>query len=207
MSARTDALWAKQNVHPGARESMFAAAAEHLGQQRVLYVGSYVDVAASFVFDDVTYFDMDARAEKFFGDRDGVEAIIAANRDDAEHARFDFFRGDYTRPEDRPDGSFDLLVSLYAGFISEHCTDLLRSGGHLLTNNSHGDASMASLDPRYDLAAVIVTRGDRHVLSTNDLDTYLEPKKGDPPTVESLHASQRGVAYTKSPFIYVFQKR
>jgi hypothetical protein len=46
-----------------------SAVADLLGRQGTRYTGSYVDLAASFVFDDETYFDMDARAEKFFSDR------------------------------------------------------------------------------------------------------------------------------------------
>ena len=51
---------------------------EHVGDGRVLYPGSYVDVAASFVFSNVTYVDMDRRANRFFGDADGVREIIDA---------------------------------------------------------------------------------------------------------------------------------
>jgi hypothetical protein len=40
---------------------------------RVLYPGSFVDVAASFVFPAVTYVDSDGRAAKFFDDVEGVD--------------------------------------------------------------------------------------------------------------------------------------
>lgn len=42
----------------------------------VLYPGSYVDIAASFVFPSVTYVDIDARAARFFSDSNGVDEII-----------------------------------------------------------------------------------------------------------------------------------
>lgn len=59
----TGRLWNEQNRHAGDRPALFAAAADVLGEGRVLYPGSFVDVAASFVFPDVVYVDSDARAE------------------------------------------------------------------------------------------------------------------------------------------------
>ena len=43
---------------------------------RVLYPGSFVDIAPSFVFPQVTYVDMDDRALRFFADRQGVEDVL-----------------------------------------------------------------------------------------------------------------------------------
>ena len=37
----------------------------------------------------------------------------------------------------------DLLVSLYSGPLSGHCTPYLRVGGMLLANASHGDVALA----------------------------------------------------------------
>ena len=97
-------------------------------------------------------------------------------------------------------------MSLYAGFITEHCTRHLRVGGTLLVNPSHGDAAMASIDPRYELAGVVDAGGGRYRVSRNDLDTYLIPKKQQLVTVETLRETGRGVGYTKSPFAYLFSR-
>lgn len=88
--------------------------------------------------------------------------IIAAHKGPTE-PDVTFIHGDYTSPLDLPDGGFELLVSLYAGFISEHCTQHLGVGGTL-------------------------------------------PKNPQDITVESLHASCRGVGYTTSPFAYLFTR-
>ena len=40
-----------------------------------------------------------------------------------------FIEADYSDSLDLDDGAFDLLVSLYAGFVSEACTRHLRVGG------------------------------------------------------------------------------
>ena len=93
---------------------------------------------------------------------------------------------------DLPAASFDLLVSLYAGFVSEHCTDYLKIGGTLLVNPSHGDVAMASIDPRYELSGVVVSRDGDYRVRTEDLSTYLIPKSPVDVTPTTLHDRGRG---------------
>jgi hypothetical protein len=207
MKPATEKLWAKQNQHQGDRLRLFTAVAANAETSRVLYPGSFVDIAASFVFPVVTYVDSDRRAAKFFDDIEGVDEIVSANQASPGARAIQFIAGDYRDELDLPDESFDLLVSLYAGFISEHCTRYLAVGGHLLVNPSHGDAAMASLDPRYQLAAVIKSGGDNgYRVDTKNLDTYLVPKKPQTVTVEHLQQLGRGIGYTKSPFAYLFER-
>ncbi len=205
MKPKTAELWAKQDQHEGDRWRLFTAIADTIDAKTVLYPGCYVDIAPSFVFQSVTYLDMDRRAPKFFADTEGVAEIIAEH-DGPAHPDFSFIHGDYTDQLDLPNDHFDLLVSLYAGFISEHCTQHLRVGGILLVNPSHGDAAMASIDPRYELYGVVVSRSGNYQVNITNLDTYLIPKKPQEITMESLHQSGRGVGYTKSPFSYLFTR-
>jgi len=65
---------------------------------------------------------------------------------------------------------------------------------------------MASIDQRYQLAAAVTSANGIYRIRTDDLDSYLIPKKPPGPTVASLHESGRGVAYTKSPFAYLFTR-
>lgn len=46
---------------------------------------------------------------------------------------------------------FDLLISQYAGFISDTCINYLKVNGYLLVNNSHADAGLAAIDKDYKL--------------------------------------------------------
>ena len=172
----------------------------------MLYPGSYVDLAPSFVWPSVTYVDIDRRAGQFFGDESGVQQLLVGHDADPSMHRARFIRADYTDPLDLDDGEFDLLISLYAGFVSEACTRYLRIGGTLLVNPSHGDAAMASIDERYRLTAVVTSQSGRYSVSSRHLDTYLAPKRDVAVTKEYLHASGRGVAYTKSPFAYLFER-
>ncbi len=105
-----------------------------------------------------------------------------------------------------PDEGFDLLISLYAGLVSEHCTRHLRIGGQLLVNPSHGDAARASIDPRYELTGVILSRSHDYVVSNSALDTYLVPRRPTEVTVDLIKKTGRGIVYTKSPFAYMFTR-
>lgn len=205
MEDLTAKLWEKQNQHPGDRLRLFTAVGSHLDARTVLYPGSYVDVAASFAFESVTYVDSDARAARFFSDTTGVDEIIAEHVPSEEDRSWRFVGADYTSTLDVRDASVDLLISLYAGFVSEPCTRYLRTGGWLLVNSSHGDAAIASIDSRYRLVAVVQSRSGTYSVTDRSLDSYLIPKRELELTPDLIHESGRGVAYTKSPFAYVFQ--
>ncbi|WP_417580993.1 hypothetical protein [Pelagibacterium sp.] len=204
MKEKTLAIWEKQDQHKGDRWRLFQAICAAVPARRVLYAGSYVDVAPSFVYDDVTYADMDNRAAAFFADTEGVKQIIA-NHDGNVEGRFEFVHSDY-RTLDMEADSFDLLISLYAGFISEPCGRFLRIGGHLLVNSSHGDAALAALDSRFKLVAVVLSTNKHYRVTDQDLDSYMIPKRPQTITRDSLMKSGRGIAYTKTPWAYLFER-
>lgn len=51
MKPKTAELWAKQDQHQGDRWRLFSAVGGSVDATTVLYPGSYVDIAPSFVFD------------------------------------------------------------------------------------------------------------------------------------------------------------
>ncbi len=204
MKDRTRRLWDGFAQHPGDRLALFRAVAEAFDVSTAFYPGCYLDLAPSYVIDDVTYLDVDRRSAQFFADTEGVDEIIRSDRRAGEPAKWSFLAADYSSELDLPRFHFDLLISLYAGFVSEHCTDHLRAGGLLLVNPSHGDAAMANLDPRYRLVAAVTSRDGTYVVRRDELDTYLIAKRDTEVTRESLHATNRGIAYTKPAFAYLF---
>lgn len=206
MKTKTRKLWTEQDRHPGDRQRLFTAVVDAVAAESALYPGSFVDLAASFVLDDVTYVDIDKRAAAFFGDEEGVRELIEEHGGPAT-ASVRFLHQDYADPLALPKKTeFDLLISLYAGFVSEHCTGWLRIGGTLLVHPSHGDVAMASLDERYILAGVVNARNGEYRVERTNLDSYLWPRRPTEITVESLHASGRAIGYTKSPFAYLFER-
>lgn len=206
MQSRTRRLWERQDRHPGDRARLFRAVGAAVAAERVLYPGCFVDVAASFVFPSVTYVDSDRRAAEFFAETAGVREIVASHAGAGAEPTIRFVPGDYTHDLGLSEGGYDLLVSLYAGFVSEHCTRYLRVDGTLLVNPSHGDAARASIDPRYRLTGVVQSRSGAYRVSTADLDSYLVPRSPVEVTPELLHRTGRGVAYTRSAFAYLFER-
>ena len=205
MDPRTLALWKKQDTHEGDRKRLFTAVRDAVAGSTVLYPGSYVDIAASMAFPSVTYVDVDRRAAGFFADTAGVQDIIRSEGG-SPSAEVEFIHGDYSKDLGLESDAFDVLVSLYAGFVSEACTDYLRVGGVLLVAPSHGDAALASIDPRYELSGVVTSRSGNYRVRTDALDTYLISKAETTITREYLHERGRGIAYTKSPFAYLFTR-
>lgn len=201
----TRRLWSEQDRHQGDRFRLFSAVRDAVEGDRVLYPGSFVDVAASAVYPEVTYVDLDNRTPRFFGDSDGIAEIIQGMGGNQDHV-VEFLHDDYRNDLPLDPETFDVLVSLYAGFVSEHCTDYLKIGGTLLVGPSHGDAAMAAIDPRYQLLGVVLSRSGTYKVATDRLETYLVPKKPTEVTPGLLHERGRGVAYTKSPFAYLFTR-
>ncbi|MEU9774163.1 class I SAM-dependent methyltransferase [Streptomyces sp. NPDC047968] len=189
----------------GDRTTLYRAVASHTGARRVLYPGSYLDLAPSSVWSDVTYLDADHRARRAF-QGPGATTLATRHKEYAGQPRITFVPGDYTRTlAELPEAAWDLVISLYAGPVSEHATRCLRPGGWLLANNSHADAGLAHLDPRYRLAAVLRHRAGRHHLTTDGLDRYLQPERPPHPSREQLHATGRGAAYTHPAAAYLFR--
>jgi hypothetical protein len=187
------------------RLGLFAGLVEHFGVSSALYPGSFVHVTPSFAIPRVVYVDSDKRARAFFDDPRTLELVKRRRRYDATPI-VRFHHGDYTHAIDEADESFELLISQYAGFVSRACKRYLNAGGILVTNNSHGDASMARLDHDYELVAVYRRRAERFTFAFDELETYMVPKSGEEPTMETLETSMRGPAFTRPVAGYVFKR-
>lgn len=187
------------------RLDMFLLLREKFSVSSALYAGSFVHITPSFVFPKVAYVDTDKRARDFFNDPsicDFVSKRKLCNEDSIVSFHYKDYRKDFGEPIE----SFDLLISQYAGFISQFCKKYLKIGGILLANNSHGDASMASIDTDYKFIGVLNKRQNKYTLSERNLDSYFIPKKPREITREYLEKIKRGVGYTKSPTAYLFRR-
>jgi len=172
---------------------------------RVMYPGSYIHVSPSFIFPDVVYLDSDRNTRRFFQSNE-LLPLIHERKEYPEGPKVTFLGVNYEGPLEEYHSHFDLLISQYAGFISSSCKACLRVGGYLLVNNSHGDAGLASIDEDYELIAVVTKTRGTYRLSHTSLDEYFIPKKNIVVTKELLHKTGKGVGYTKSAPLYVFQR-
>lgn len=187
------------------REGLFTALVSRFGLTSALYPGCFVHITPSFVLPEVCYVDTESRANQFFASPEAAELVDRRKRY-SEPAIYRFHWQDYREPIPEPDGAFDLLISQYAGFISQFARRHLRVGGWLVANNSHGDAGMAYLDETYVFVAAVDKRGDRYRLIETDLDTYFVPKKELEITAAYQEELGRGIGYKRPAAAYVFQR-
>ena len=173
---------------------------------RVIYPGSYLHIAPSFVFPDVVYIDAGTRAQRAF-DLDTVHAYICQRKEYHDVPHIAFYGRDYRQLIPTLVQSCDLLISQYAGFVSDVCKPYLKPGGWLLVNNSHADAGLAAIDPAYQLVATVHKRQGHYRLSQHTLDQYFIPKRALHITKEWLYQRGKGIGYTKTAPLYLFQRR
>ena len=187
------------------RLGLFTLVADRFPSRSALYPGSFTHVTPAFVYPSACFVDSDRRAVRFFADP-AVRDYVNRRKVYAEEPRIRFHRADYVQELPEAEESYDLLISQYAGFVSQHCKQYLKVGGILLANNSHGDASMAWLDQDFALVAAINRRGERFSLVETNLASYFVPKRDHPITREYLERTKRGVAYTRSAYAYAFRR-
>lgn len=174
--------------------------------QKVLYPGSHVHITPSLVFPNVTYIDSFRNTFKFFERKETIN-FLEKNKEYLGDVVMKFYQQDYNQPIKELKKDFDLVISQYAGFVGQAAKPYLKKAGLLVCNNSHGDASMASIDPDFQLVAIYnrIT-DDRFRISNKGLNAYLQPKKGKHPSKKQLIELGRGISYTKSPSGYIFEK-
>lgn len=205
MVSRQQPTWESYRASIGDRSEMFVAVADRWPIRRGLYPGSYVDLAPSVAVPDMTYVDSDTRAARYFADEQRVLAELAGRTTYEGTPVCRFVAADYAGLLPSAPGGYDLLVSLFAGPVWDRCRGYLRPGGLLLANTSHGDASLAALDPGLRLVAAVHYRDERYRLATGDLAGYLVPKQPSAADAAAIRQRGRGIAYTRSAFAYVFQ--
>ncbi len=187
------------------RLDLFQIINDKFNIQRALYPGSFVHITPSFVFPDVVYVDNDKQAKQFFS-KPEIYEFIAQKKIYPQAAQIQFHFEDYRNGFNEKPGSFDLLISQYAGFVGQFCKQYLKTGGLLLANNSHGDAGIAAIDDDYQLMAVFSLRNGKHRIDEKNLDEYFVPKSSLQITKEYLEKLQKGIGYKKTASNYLFQK-
>jgi hypothetical protein len=202
---RSAPSWATYRTSIGDRAGLFGALSATWHPERALYPGSYLDLSPSTAIPSVTYVETDRRAARYFGDRSLVAAELEGRTRPGAGTDVSFLPLDFTRPLPLPAAGFDLLVSLYAGRVWDHCRRHLSPGGLLLANTSHGDASLAALDPGLHLVAAVHQRDGAYRLDTEDLDRHLVPRRPSAADPDEIRRRGRGIAYTRTAFAYVFR--
>jgi len=222
---------------PDPHEAVFQSLAQFLSSSlrsgspdfKVLYPGCYRHITPSLFFPHVDYVDCDSKVRDVFEDDEVREWIVTdsryynPNNNGPAPPTWTFTMANYnTIPFDH--NSYDLLISLSAGVVSEPCCCFLKettnnnnnNNGRLLVNDSHGDASMAFCNPALALEAVYHNNGEWQQVddSLNDSSPWFRTKKGNTPitleqareTVQVGTKSKRSFRLAKEAPFYLFRK-
>lgn len=128
----------------GNRIPLYQAVAKEFAIKTALYPGSHIDIAPSMLIPKVTYVDNFKGAISFFKDKAAIKEYIEGNKQYNDPCEIDFLGQDYAQA--LAIEQVDLIISQYAGFVGQQTKGLLKIGGILLCNDSHGDATLARFD-------------------------------------------------------------
>jgi hypothetical protein len=96
----------------------------------------------------------------------------------------------------------DLIVSQYAGFVGQATKKYLKTGGILLCNDSHVDATLSYFDDDFEFVGVIV---NNRIIDTN-LENYFTMPKGKDIDLIKVKEKMKGPKYVSSVENYLFRK-
>ena len=191
--------------------SVFRKIRDEFSAQRVLYPGSYLHITPSLFFPRVCYVDSLAGFADALVNPD-LRQYVADHRDYPESPVICCYQQDYRTFSSESEASFDLLISLNAGLISQACKRLLAPDGLLLVNDEHYDARRAFVDPDYRLSAVFAVENLSMETSESKLASYFETARGTPLTPEmvesDMHRSPSRARFkpAKTAAVYLFRK-
>ena len=89
-----------------------------------------------------------------------------------------FHQVDYRYGINEEKESFDLLISLSGGFVSQYCGSYLRKNGILFTNNEHYDATRAFVHKNF-LPIGVFTSSGKLIKQNQAIKEYFITKKNE----------------------------
>ncbi len=185
------------------RLGLFELLQQKYAVKKALYLGSHIHITPSLVYPEVVYVDSYDAFKKMV-ESEEAEAFIANNKQYAQPSRYTFLKQNYDTALDIDD-DFDLLLSQYAGFVSQAGKQYLKKGGIFVANNSHGDATMAHLDKDFKLIAVAKHTKQAWRLSEEKLEQYFIRKDRQNDSKKELLKTGKGPGYVTSATCYIFQ--
>ena len=149
-----------------------------------MYPGSWIHLTPSLVFPYVVYIDNFAKMESMFSDPELLEYIGTNSEIDGE-ANIKVHQMDYRGEIPEEKTSFDLLISLSGGFVSQYCRSYLKKNGILFVNNEHYDAIKAFVDEDF-LPVGVFTSNGKLINQPKSIQEYFLTKKNEVITSEMV---------------------
>ena len=184
---------------------------ETFGCRRVLYPGSYMDITPSLVFREACYVDSLKGIVRRLADPELLK-YVNAHKSYAEDSVIRCYEADYSTFRDEPADSFDLLISMNAGFISQHCRHFLKHEGLLLVNNGHYDANRVYVDPSYEFVAALEGDTANWESLPRDPLPYFSTRRGEELTLAMVECdakrppSKARFRPSKEAYAYLFRR-
>lgn len=185
----------------GNRTELYRIVAKSYGVTSALYPGSHIDIAPSLVIPKVIYVDNFKGAVGFFQDMEMIKEYITEKKEYEKPCDIVFVGQDYTLELDVE--PVDLIISQYAGFVGQATKKYLKTGGILLCNDSHGDATLARFDD--DFAFIGVVGKNNRILHTK-LEDYFALPRGGNIDIAKVKEKMKGPKYRLIAENYLFQK-
>lgn len=125
--------------------------------------------------------------------------------------KIEFHQADYRGSFREEKASFDLLISLSSGLVSQACGAYLKKGGVLFADNEHYDAIKAYTDLGFKLIGVFKTT-EKYIEAEDSIHSYFVTTKGKQITLEMVNEnlerppSKATHKLKKNAVFYTFQR-
>jgi hypothetical protein len=175
--------------------------------ERVLYPGSWIHLTPSLVFPFVVYVDFLPNTKKMLEDSELLE-YIRLHSENSEPC-IKKHETDYRKGIEEEKESFDLLISLNSGLVSQYCSQYLKKDGLLLANNEHYDAIKAFTEKNFRIMGVFSNFSE---LEQKNLEEYFMTRNNQLITSEMVTEnikkppSKAKYKLRKKALYYLFKK-
>ena len=188
------------------RAGLFELIKAEYGCNTVLYPGCSIHITPSFYFQHVVYIDINELAKEFFQDDQNILSIINSNKKYKQSAYIQFIHSDYTKKLSVRENNFDLLLSIYAGGITESCKKYIKHGGIIVSNNHHDDAQQALKDSSFRLEALIRRKGKKYHVENGTGEEMIKVLQEHNMPLRYMKNSSSGLKYVDNEYYFVFRK-
>lgn len=185
----------------GNRTELYRMVAKRYGVTSALYPGSHIDIAPSLVIQKVIYVDNFKGTIGFFRNMDMIKKYIDENKAYENPCDIVFMDQDYTKELNMT--PVDLIISQYAGFVGQVTKNHLNTGGILLCNDSHGDATLSRYDDDFELIGVI---GQNNRIIETNLENYFVLPGSKNVDLLMVKEKMKGPKYKLTAENYLFRK-
>ena len=187
------------------RAGLFELIKDEYGCSTVLYPGCSIHITPSFYFQHVVYVDISETAKEFFQENKNISSIVDSNKKYKQSAYMRFIHGDYTKKLPVRENNYDLLLSIYAGGVTESCKKYIKHGGIIVSNNHQNDAQQALKDSSVRLEALIHRKGKKYYIENVSGEKMLKAllRQSMP---KSMKNTSSGMEYVDNEYYFVFRK-